>query len=500
MKKWIPMLFLFISPLWAEKPILVINEDNDHYFKQAPEFMTEEALRAYIDQFANTHVTHFFMCPQGQRASYDSKVTEPIWEGVTGGEIDYGPGQDGIRWTSNCKTLCEKGIDPYKIWIERCRQISISPWMTMRMNDAHFLQNRNYFRTLNFWREHPELWLDPNQNSAFNYAKKEVRDYHLAIVRELFERYDFDGLELDWVRMYPLLTPGKEREESIYLTEFMREVRKISKEWEEKRGHSIALSARVVAEPKAAEIIGMNPVQWAQEGLIDVLVISNFWSTSDFELSANEWKKAMGDVAKNVKVLVATDAGINSGAAPMRGLTLEMYNAWAANGYHQGADGVYLFNLVYNPTLLRKVIQQGLAPETVQNAPRRHPVTYHDYLLHMLPHAKDWDEGKQLPRKTDVPQEFRVQFGKVPDDGDLFVLLSLRSSDSVQEGEYEILLNGRKPTSMTEESDRNNYGSAGRTFRCAFPMSTAKDGHNIVRVIQKSGSPQVVVWVEMQVR
>lgn len=44
--------------------------------------MTEEALKAYVDDFARGHVTHFFMCPVGQRASYDSKVWEPIWAGM----------------------------------------------------------------------------------------------------------------------------------------------------------------------------------------------------------------------------------------------------------------------------------------------------------------------------------------------------------------------------------------------------------------------------------
>ena len=68
----------------AVRPILAINEDNDHYFKLDSSRMTKEALEAYVDDLARGHVTHFFMCPQGQRASFDSKSWEPIWAGLNG--------------------------------------------------------------------------------------------------------------------------------------------------------------------------------------------------------------------------------------------------------------------------------------------------------------------------------------------------------------------------------------------------------------------------------
>ena len=81
------LLFLLTATLWAgeKRPVLIINEDNDHYFKQTEDLMTLEALQAYIDRMKDSHVTHFFMCPQGQRTSYDSKVHERIWDGMADG-------------------------------------------------------------------------------------------------------------------------------------------------------------------------------------------------------------------------------------------------------------------------------------------------------------------------------------------------------------------------------------------------------------------------------
>ncbi len=57
------------------------------------------------------------------------------------------------------------------------------------------------------------------------YAHAAVREHQMSFVRELLERYDPDGLELDWMRFGYHLTPGREQEEGTILTEFVREVR-----------------------------------------------------------------------------------------------------------------------------------------------------------------------------------------------------------------------------------------------------------------------------------
>ena len=111
----------------AKQKVVVVNEDNDHYFKQDSALMTVEALEAYIDKMAGGKVTHFFMCPSGQRPSYGSKVWEPIWTG-----LDEPNGlKQGVytTWAKHAKLLFDKGIDPYEVWIRQCRKRGISPWL-----------------------------------------------------------------------------------------------------------------------------------------------------------------------------------------------------------------------------------------------------------------------------------------------------------------------------------------------------------------------------------
>jgi len=120
---------------YSAKPrVVAVNEDNDHYFKQDASLMTEEALVAYVDRLAGGKVTHFVMCPSGQRPSYGSKAWEPIWTG-----LDEAGGQSQpwhySGWARNAKLLFDRGIDPYHVWIRRCRERGISPWLSPRMND-----------------------------------------------------------------------------------------------------------------------------------------------------------------------------------------------------------------------------------------------------------------------------------------------------------------------------------------------------------------------------
>jgi uncharacterized lipoprotein YddW (UPF0748 family) len=224
--------------------MLIINEDAWHFFDtRTPEQMTLDGLNAFIDQYAGTKITHLFLNPNAQTTRFKSQTRSAAWD-IESKEI----------WSRNAKLLHERGLDPYKIWIERCREKKISPWISMRMNDVHYADKTDHYYHSSFWRNNPSFWRVPNEksdnwrnralalnpdafrivdsnlftsNRALNYVHPEVWEHQMSFVHELFERYDFDGLELDWMRFGWHLTPGKEKEESIILNKFMQEVRKI---------------------------------------------------------------------------------------------------------------------------------------------------------------------------------------------------------------------------------------------------------------------------------
>ena len=88
---------------------------SDHFFKLDASWMSREGLVRYLDDVLQGPVTHFVMCVNGQRASYDSKTWEPIWAGLDEpARSDTATAPDGTRdkWAVNAKILFDKGIDP----------------------------------------------------------------------------------------------------------------------------------------------------------------------------------------------------------------------------------------------------------------------------------------------------------------------------------------------------------------------------------------------------
>ncbi|MDP1589521.1 MAG: hypothetical protein Q8M07_17345, partial [Prosthecobacter sp.] len=268
----IAALIALAAPLApAAEPGIILNEDSSHFYAtRSAEDMTTEGLHAFIDQYAGTKVSHLFLNPNAMCASFKSKTREAIWEV----RDQDPPDATGQQWMDNARLLHEKGLDPYAVWIARAREKGISPWISMRMNDLHDVPNPKSYLHNNFWLEHPEFWRVPNDTSggytvrALDYAHPEVREHNMDFVKELLERYDPDGLELDWMRFGWHFKDGEEAAGVAILTQFMRDVRQLSKEWGEKRGHPIQLAARVPAHPDAARGLGMDGVQWAKEGLV----------------------------------------------------------------------------------------------------------------------------------------------------------------------------------------------------------------------------------------
>ena len=148
-----------------------------------------------------------------------------------------------------------------------------------------------------FWRKNPQL-RRKNCSGYFatclDYAAQEVRDYFKALVTESLERYDIDGLELDFMREPSLFSAGKEAEGAPILTGWMREVRKLTTDAATRRGHPVHLGVRVPSRPEVASAMGLDALTWAKEGLIDLLVVTPRWATVEFDMPIPRWRQMLG--------------------------------------------------------------------------------------------------------------------------------------------------------------------------------------------------------------
>ena len=363
MRLWLTMALSAAGALGAgagERPVLIFNEDSDNVMARATwhrdaRHYTEQDIRDYVHKVIDGgHVTHFFACVNARVSAYPSKVAPNYWAA-----LDQ-PGYECPQWLRRMKELVvDQGVDQFKVYIDECRAKGVSPWISIRMNDIHFPNDPKRPFNVGFWKEHPELWNNPatsNRNDcawgdkAFDYRKQGVQDHMLAYLAEALERYDVDGIELDWMHFEHHCPRAVARTEGMAaITAFMRKARSVVDAAAKRRGHPVLVAGRVDTEPEAALNHGTDYRTWAKEGLVDWLIVCNFWRTVDFELPFAKWANELKGINPKVKVYPGLDCGVEMPGKPHRFITADEYAGWADRMYAQGAKGLYVFNLFCHP-------------------------------------------------------------------------------------------------------------------------------------------------------
>ncbi|MFH1007285.1 MAG: hypothetical protein V1800_07265, partial [Candidatus Latescibacterota bacterium] len=477
-----------------------------HFFgSRTEEKMTVEGLREMVDHYVQgTQVRQLLFCPNAMCASFASEVLDPIWHGHGDPEAIRLAHAD--RWRENALLLHERGMDPYAIWIGYSRELGVSPWLSMRMNDVHNVDDPSSFMHSTFWKENPQFrrvtdrfdrWTD----RAFDYGHKAVRDHHIGFVRELFERYDFDGLELDWMRFGFHFRPGHEAEGIPLLTAFMAEVRQLADEHAARRGHPIQIGARVPSRPGTAKGLGMDAITWAKKGLIDMLVVTPFWASIETDMPIEAWKALLGEspvvLAAGLEVLIRpypdASAGFTNNAETVRGT--------AASLLHRGADRIYLFNYMDSETTTSsqedylKILREAGSLETATAHPRRHVVTYSD----------TWAPGEPevyaLPIHLEEGQTaaFRIHIGPRSATGDVKVFVGLGEEGSRETTLLEVCVNG-EPCLASKGAPPTYIHPVVKTLAgFDVPLAATKAGYNRVEVKTSAADASQIVWVEIMV-
>lgn len=489
----------------AKPRIVAVNEDNDHYFKLDASLMNEASLKAYIDKMAGGNVTHFFMCPSGQRTSYASEAWDRIWD-------EYDPEKDAKNahfrlWATNARSLWERGIDPYQVWIKRCREKGISPWLSPRMNDSHNADVKDPWRSTRFWREHDELHCEPGYRgrdwlrTTFNFAKQPVQDYTFALVKEQLDRYDIDGYELDFMRFVEHFPRGTGMKNAHHLDRFVKRVKNYVSRKAEERGHPILLGVRVATTPKVALWLGCDVGKWVREGWVDWVCASTGWETPDYNMPVAEWRASFGERADKVVLLAGTDHGVNSWVpwgCPIQSMRWDMemrhYAGFADVQWGNGVDGLYLFNIPYLDRELAEVARLGLFPEKLVLQRRTYPVSYRSETYGAMPN------DVQLPVRTDKENELRIRLGANP-TGAVSVVVCVTKPGTFHP---EVTLNGFNPIGSAAEFLKvrpTGISHKGKDYNCRryhFPSTAVHGGADNIVKIGKTSEPKDVEWCEIE--
>lgn len=471
------------------------------------------ALLKIVDQYQDTGVSHLFWNVNYQRVAFRSAVWPSYWDVSD-------PEQCVTEWPRGFYELHKLGIDDvFALLIPRSRERGISPWISLRMNDHHYTKDPTRVSPLFF--DHPELRTRKG-TGLFNYAKPEVREHYLKLVTEVLERYDVDGLELDWIRTPDNFETGELETGREILTRFVRQVRQQTDLAAKRLGHPVCLAVRVPATPEFARGKGFDAVDWAREGLLDLLIPSDWWSGCS-DIPVEHWRAQIGAGGKRCLITpftagtyacTAKGHSMNRNLAGTRGFTASMLG--------RGADGIYFFNH-FEPvdTVIRyrapsgKVEKDGTVADLFRAAgslvdatshPRIHALTIHD----CLPAKCDYRPGLPATVETQKPLPFRIHTGPRPATGKCTIRAGLDKSADLATAKLDVRLNGSPCIALPDlavpaqtdprpEQPRSHVCEvAPRILQFEAPLTAFNDGYNQVDLRLTQGAPQILTWLEIE--
>jgi len=319
-------------------------------------------IRAFIEKLKDTDVDAVMCCPTMWRMNLFPSEVDPGWK-------KYRPEQPLSKFRSYDYIMryLHSGGDPVKDTLEACRKCKKDFFISYRMNDHHYVTDRDWPSHNAIWREHPEYWLGDSDTSPytkkdnvrlFNYLLPPVRDYYFAILQELCTNYDVDGVELDFQRFPKFFPSDKLDEGNRVMTAFVKRIKEMMDRIGRERGKSLKLCVRVPETLVACQAAGLDLPGWDAAGLVEMINISSFYRhTMELDIEGFRAKTKRAKLYGEMNY-VTNQAAKNKFAR--RYTTVEIYRASALNLFHRGADGLSLFNYDYVPEKQRLPITEGL--------------------------------------------------------------------------------------------------------------------------------------------
>jgi len=410
-----------------KKPIYVnidINSFTTPFLNKVSEEenISEESLYPYMEQYANTGVTDILIDIFCQYSATDSEfwttyADKYLQKTENGIEVDYTERYRGLYKFNKIH-----GIDPHVVWFKKCKELGINPWITIRMNDCHCPDDEACFLRSDFFYEarNKNMMVGDKYGYfryCFDYAYEEVRTKMLNYIEEQVNRYDVYGIELDFQREIVCFDYLNNKNCHEIMNDFMREARKIVKNAEKIHGHEIKLAVSLQRDIEQNLIYGFDAKTWDKENLVDILVITPRWETSDSDMPIAQWIKTIknAEIVAGIETLVSQPNRVaHMSAAHVR--------AMMSKYLQQGSEGTYLFNYFILPwadnTRSLEVFRTCTDLETIMSLPMRHALTFQDIA------PENCSRWKILPKTVENEAfKFEISTGKLPENKNTALIL-----------------------------------------------------------------------------
>ncbi len=459
------------------------------------EGFSKEMLYPFVDMYKDTAVTDVLFCIFSQYSATDTELwftyADKYLQTVDNGEeVDYKEYYKGIY-----KINKEYGTDPYDVWIKRCKKIGKKPWLSVRMNDCHV---QSWLKSEFFYKAKENGWLLGKKYGYFgeclNYKISEVRKMMLDYIDEQINRYDADGIELDFMReIYCFDYIDDNLNECIeIMNDFIRKIKSIVSNAEKKYGHKIKIAIRLNRDIDQALAFGFDARTWAKEGLVDVIVPSPRWSNCDSGIPIETWKKELD----GVEILGCLETLISSGTSGIARMTAETARGLSASFLSAGADAIYLYNYFGEGGTPRDAeVQKTCATiEEIYNHRTRCVVIGQEKAT--CPNG--YERWMPLPLEMAIgdSKSLSIRTGKIPENKKVKLILGF---DEGAPHELKILLNGENITGFNEceiEEPKNVISENAKCY--SVPIKTGKQNEQKIQFVAQNGNA-IISWVEIVV-
>lgn len=426
--------------------------------------------------------------------------------------------------------LQEAGVDWFARIASACRARGISPWASVRMNDMHGSNNWSECHLNCPPQRDPKLRLSgrtiypfeppSHKFQAASYDHPETRDFMFEMIREVIQEYDFEGLELDWMRCPFCCEPPASQERIDIMTEWLSQLRALTREKARLSGKPYALGLRTPVRLDLLRQIGLDVPEYARQGLIDFVIPTNYFQ-STWDVPYEALRNALGpDVAIYGSIeavpnwLQAFSPKMEKRMERFIPSCPELLRGNAAGKLASGVDGVEFFNYFVADEERRHPFadksRRGANYPALRGASdmsflRGRPK---QYVLagmtggHMFP---VWEYAEQLPITIHPGEKraFRLSMCAEPEDADLELIIQIVVKRKASGDCPGIGFNGSWPAFdgastdllLFPGGDFTSHVPENQAYNFRLPPSLIKEGWNEL-VVFGGREPREILSIE----
>ncbi len=343
-------------------PPIICTDDGWLLSAAQPPLSLGEIKEKMIDAYAGIPAVLSWSTGDHEVYTFETEIGEIIGEAL-GDE----PGADR-RAADNIRHLIKTCGGPLTALSKLCREAGMPFFPRVRMNSHYDIEpsDPGWGR---FRRGHPELLIGrPGENlpagsieygirTGLNFIFPEVRQHRAAIICEVFERFEVDGVELDFMRHPAFFRTTEAYQNRHHMTDLLRHVRARM----DHEDTALQLAVRVPPTLADSARIGLDVAQWMAEGLVDVVVAGGGFIPC--ETPIEEFVVAGAD--RGIPVYGCIEATRHADEKNLRAIASRF---WAA-----GASGIYLYNFyTAGPEWNKRVLHQLADPEVLKHLDKRY--------------------------------------------------------------------------------------------------------------------------------